>query len=468
MAAKIPAHFLLSPLLPTLELSVKGRQHLSSQGMTVQPMLSAHRDATLDAWIAVEAIPISLHSPVAFEAAVDEVMASLAGVELLGLGEALHGGEEILILRNRLFQRLAEAHGYSAIAIESSFSRARLVNDYVAGRGQSEYEDVQELGFSQGFGRLDANRELVEWIRKFNSDPLHRVKLQFYGFDMPGVQAGPASPRGVLDFVLDYLASIDASCAGEHRRRIDPLLGQDSRWEDPMAWRDPARSAELLSAAAGLRMETEELISKLQIRRPELVAKGGQGCYCEAVHNASLARQLLNFFAALARESSYIGSLAVRDALMADNLTYIVERERGRGKVLVFAHNAHMQRGMAKVQIGTQACTWWPAGSHLNEILGTRYAAIGTAVGVSDANGIGWPEAATLEARLTAVPGPCRFIPTHKGRGLPPSAIAALPPRSGSLRNPTYLPLAPQSLADFDWLAVLDSVAYSRGGPLLQ
>jgi len=30
------------------------------------------------------------------------VMASLADAELLGLGEALHGGEEILIFRNRL------------------------------------------------------------------------------------------------------------------------------------------------------------------------------------------------------------------------------------------------------------------------------------------------------------------------------------------------------------------------------
>jgi erythromycin esterase len=427
----------------------------------------AHGHATFDDWIAAEAIPFSLHSPVVFDAAVDKMMASLADVELLGLGEALHGGEEILILRNRLFQRLAEGHGYSTIAIESSFPRARLVNEYVAGRGPARYEDVQEDGFSQGFGRLDANRELVEWMRAFNADPAHKIKLQFYGFDMPGVQAGPASPREVLDFVLDYLASADASCAAEHRRRIDPLLGQDSRWEDPMAWRDPARSAELSSAAAALRIETEEIISKLQICRPELVAKGGQGRYSEAVHNAVLARQLLSFFAALARESSYVGSLAVRDAMMADNLAYIVKRERGRGRVLAFAHNAHLQRGMAKVQIGTQGCTWWPAGSHLNEILGSRYAVIGTALRVSLANGIGRPESGTLEARLTAVAGPGRLIPAHMGRGLFPSAIAAIPIRSGSLKNPTYLPLTPQSLADFDWLAVLDSAAYSRGGPPL-
>jgi hypothetical protein len=89
---------------------------------------------------------------------------------------------------------------------------------------------------------------------------------------------------------------------------------------------------------------------------------------------------------------------------------------------------------------------------------------IGSAVGVSDANGIGPPEPGSLEARLTASPGPMRFVPTHKGEGLPAAEIAALPTRSRGTRNPSYAPLGPQSLTDFDWLAVLDTTAYTRGG----
>src|SRR5919205_1120220 len=100
--------------------------------------------ATLDDWIAREAIPFSVDSTRSFNAAVDQTIASLGdAVELLGFGEALHGGEDILILRNRLFQRLVQAHGYSAIAIESSFPRARVVNAYVAGRGPASYDVVQ-------------------------------------------------------------------------------------------------------------------------------------------------------------------------------------------------------------------------------------------------------------------------------------------------------------------------------------
>ena len=90
--------------------------------------------------------------------------------------------------------------------------------------------------------------------------------------------------------------------------------------------------------------------------------------------------------------------------MMADNLAYVVARERGRGKVLAFAHNSHLQRRKAEWQLGTDLLTWWPAGAHLDEIFGPSYAVIGTAVGVSDANGIGQPEAGTLEARLTGRP----------------------------------------------------------------
>jgi erythromycin esterase len=427
---------------------------------------------TLDDWILNEAVPFSVDSSETFNASIDKVIASLDdSVELLGFGEALHGGEDILILRNRLFQRLVETHGYSAIAIESSFPRAHAVNEYIAGRGPASYDAVQETGFSHGFGRLDANRELVEWMRAYNADATHRVKLQFYGFDSPTEMGSSDSPRQVLHFVLDYLASIDSASGEELRLRIDPLLGQDSDWENPAAMMDPTKSVGLSPAATALRVETEDLITELRLRRPELVAKSDISRYLEAVQYATVARQLLNYHAALARKSDsckrIVQGLGLRDAMMADNLAYTMARERGRGKVLAFAHNSHLQRGKAEWQLGTDLLTWWPAGGHLNEMFGRRYAVIGTAVGVSDANGIGQPEAGTLEAQLTAGLGPGRFIPTHKGQGLPNSKIAALPTRSGSMKNPTYFALTPQSFTDFDWLAVLDSTAYSRGRPQL-
>ncbi|MEO7909306.1 MAG: erythromycin esterase family protein [Roseiflexaceae bacterium] len=426
---------------------------------------------TLDDWIAREAIPFSVDSPGIFDAAVDKLISSLGeSVELLGLGEALHGGEDILILRNRLFQRLVQAHGYSAIAIESSFPRARIVNEYVAGRGPAAYDAVQDIGFSHGFGRLDANRELIEWMRHYNADPAQHVKLQFYGFDSPTEMIGTDSPRYVLHVALDYLAAIGPDSNQKRRERIELLLGSDADWENPAASMDPTQSVGLSAAATALRIETEDLITTLQLRCPELVAKSDRDRYMEALQHALVARQLLNYHAALARQSDERLSelLGIRDVMMADNLAYTVSRERERGKVLAFAHNRHLQRGKVEWQLGAHAISWWPAGAHLTVLFDSRYASIGTGLGVSAANGIASPEPGTLEARLTAAPGPARFIPTHQSQALPPEAIAALPLRSRGVTNSSYVAaLNPQSFTDFDWLAVLDSTTYSRGGPPL-
>jgi erythromycin esterase len=417
---------------------------------------------TVDEWITREAVAFALEQPAA---AIDQLMHSLgSGVELLGFGEALHGGEEILVLRNRMFERLVEAHGFTAIAIESSFPRARLVNEYIGWRGARSYEDIRETGFGHAFGALEANRELVECMRAYNADAVHATKLHFYGFDIPTGAMGIGSPRQVLEFAADYLG-------GEFRERIEPLLGDDARWENPAAYMDASKSIALSPEAAALRIAVEDLVNELRTRRPELIARSSAEAFEEALHYARVARELLNFHAALAsrkKGESPARVLSTRDASMADNLSYIVRREKARGRVLAFAHNGHLQRGRmtwpGQNYWGTdEPCEWWPAGSHLATILGKRYAVIGTAVGESDENGIAKAEEGTLEARMTAAPGPVRFIPAHDATG-----IDALPIRSRSALNNTYTTLSRQSLTDFDWLAVLDSVTYQRGGIPLQ
>ena len=441
-------------------------------GFEFYPERSGPEYTTLEDWILNESIPFSPGSPGIFNITVKRVIGSLSpAVELLGFGEALHGGEEILLLRNRLFRQLVQKHGYSAIALESSFPRAHVVNEYVNGRGPVSYDEIRESGFSHGFGRLRANRELVEWMREYNADPTHTTKLRFYGFDSPTEMTGSDSPRQLLQFVLGYLASVDGADNNDRRDRIESLIGEDAPWENPAAMMDPEESIGLSPAATALRIETEDLITELATRRPGLVAETGNDRFHEAVQYASVARQLLDYHALLAQKmptgERIMNGLGRRDAMMADNLAYAVARERGRGKVFAFAHNSHLQRGPARWQPGKYALTWWPAGAHLREILGPGYAVIGSAVGISGANGIAGPEAGTPEALLTAVPGPARFIPTWDGRGLPAPEIAALPVRSGSRKNPTYFALTPQSISDFDWLAVLDETGYADGGPLL-
>jgi erythromycin esterase-like protein len=420
---------------------------------------------TVAGWIAREAIPIDLQQSEALDAIFDQIIASLAAsVELLGFGEALHGGEELLKLRNLLFQRLATAHGYSAIAIESSFPRGQIVGEFVQERGPETFDDLVDIGFSYGFGQLEANRELVEWMREQNADPARNVKLHFYGFDLPTTEdAQGASPRQDIEFALDYLDEMEIAGTTERRQRLNDLLGDDADWEGEAIWRQPGASAEMIARANALRIEVEDLMSDLRVRLPELAPKNTDNAYLDAVQHVAVARQLLTFFAALSRDPAWAEPLGVRDALMADNLAYIVERERGRGKVFVFAHNAHLQR--AKMTTPDGINDMWPAGSHLHQLFGARYAVIGTAIGVSPSNGVGQPEDGSIEARLVAGVGDARFIPTHRGREFTDNGISTLAIRSKSPTNPSYFPLTHESFNSFDWLGVIDDVTYFRGGP---
>lgn len=424
----------------------------------------------LQHWIATAAVPVTAAADDSLSAAADALVASLGPeVGLLGFGEALHGGEEILLLRNRLFQRLVEAHGYTAIAIESSFPRARRVDDFVHGRGPATWDELAEVGFGHGMGRLEANRELVEWMREWNRNP-SRTPLGFYGFDIPSGTMGVASPRQVLGFAVDFLAAHDPAGAAAHRDRIGEFLGDDAAWENPAVYMDPSKSIALTPSAVALRAETEDLIAALRARAPALAAAAGEDAFREALRHAEMARELLHFHAAMGRRApgeSPATVLGSRDASMADTLAYIVHRERPRGKVFVFAHNSHLQRGEAQwpgqKYWGTDDdCRWWPAGALLAGRFGPRYAVVGSAVGVSEQNGIATPEPGTFENLLAAPGHETSFLPL---RG---TQIPNLPTRSGSTINPTYTPLNSHAAQNFDTLAFLAKVSYHRGGPPLQ
>lgn len=416
-----------------------------------------------------DALLFSLESPKTFHTAVDFVMKSLgSSVQLLGYGEALHGGEEILQLRNKLFHYLVENYGFRSIAIESSFPRAHVTNEYILGKGPKSFDEIQETGFGSAFGKLEANRKLVEWMKGYNTDPAHKTKLRFYGLDIPSGSVGIGSPRQVLNFVLDYLESIDKQKYSDRRKKITELLGKDEPWESPEAHMDPSKSIGLSPNANALRIETEELISELKALRPEFIEKSDRDSFLEVLQHAKVARGLLNFHASMARKTTYAERLGIRDTLQADNLLYMVNREQGRGKVFAFAHNSHLKKGKAEWQLGPELITWWPAGSLVHSIIGNKYAVIGTALGESQENGIAKPESGTFEAQLSEIKDPWSFIPTHGGEGFSKTKLRELSVRSSSKKNPTYFPLTAQSFTDFDWITFVKETGYNKGGPHLQ
>jgi erythromycin esterase len=296
---------------------------------------------TLEDWVAREAVPFSL-SPDGgdtLDAAADRLVAACdPALEILGLGEPTHLVNDYLRLRNRLFQTLVSRHGFRAIAIESSFTRAAVADDFVAGRGGAldhagSLDDALGRGITHDMGRMPANRELLEWMRRHNAGVPDADRLRFYGFDSPTEMMYADSPRQLLATALDYLATLNPASGQSRREQIEPLIGDDADWENPAAMMDPAKSVGRSPAADALRLATEDLIAELAALQPQGVA-AGPAAYRRAVRHAVHARQMLTYHAAVARPSPdrTADLLGLRDVMMADNLRYVADQERGRGE----------------------------------------------------------------------------------------------------------------------------------------
>src|SRR5690606_585225 len=106
-----------------------------------------------------------------------------------------------------------------------------LVDDYIAGRSAAKYEDIQDSGFTMGIGHWPGNRELVTWMKQYNADPAHTVKLNLYG-TLASDQETTKSPRQALELALGYLESVDGPAAARYREIVEPLLGADAEWEE--------------------------------------------------------------------------------------------------------------------------------------------------------------------------------------------------------------------------------------------
>lgn len=357
---------------------------------------------------------------------------------VLALGEPTHGVEDFLLLRNEFFKNLVELEGYTAIAIESDCLGGLLVDDYLPG-GHATLDEVMDKGFSHDFGRMKANRALVEWMRG--------KPLRFFGFDAPTETMYAPSPRVSLVALHDYLGDTPYS-----RETIEELAGEDERWANPEAAMDPSKSVGASPDAVQLRLIAGDLQNLLLSELPRLAQGDAEALWRARLH-ARTATGLLRYHAVMAEPSA--GRLArlvrQRDAMMAENLLAIAENHR----TLVFAHNAHLQREQSSMTFGGQEVAWWSAGAIAATKLGDEYAFIASALGTAPQQGYDPPAPDTTEGVLSTLADPGSIVPSAE--------LAAALPAEPRIRTSDYRysPLYPDRLLDPDGIVYVNAAAAS-------
>lgn len=310
----------------------------------------------------------------------------------LALGEPTHGVEAFPRMRNAALRHLVEHAGFRSVAIESDATASLAVDAWVRG-GPGDLDDLLATGFTHGFGSYPANRELLLWLRAHNHDRADPVR--FHGFDAPLEMTQAQSPRAALLALHAHLSAvIEPPCtvAG-----IEALTGPDARWTEPAAAMDPSRSVGSAPEVAVLRLLADDLRTLLHAHAPGLVAATSAEAWWTARLHARTAAGLLRYHAAMADPgpARFARLMQLRDAMMAENLLAVIERD---GPTLVFAHNGHLQYD----QGSWDDLRWWSAGAIAAAELGSDYAFLASALGRGP--GIGDPPAGTPEAALAALP----------------------------------------------------------------
>ena len=376
---------------------------------------------------------------------------------VVALGEPAHGAHEPLAFRNQIFQSLVEHSGFTAIALESGFSEARRVNDFVMG-GPGDAQEIARTGLTWGFGTYSENVELLRWLRQYNDDPVHTSKVKFYGIDVSGGDTNGrlSTARIALEDVLTYLSRVAPESSRRARNGVAPYIEKFTH-EGYVAL-SPNERAKLDAAV-------DDLISILESDRQNIVAASSAADYAWAHRNALVARQIAQMFRAWPAETpgdaptpGLYKAVEARDASMADNVQWILDQEGPSGRVLVFAHNAHVMN--APVRGGMWDVYPTPPramGQYLRAafgadmlIVGVSSAANGNGVAVEDQNA-GSLDIALMRTRLA------RFaLDLRDARHIPAVSAFLSQPQSMRANYTTALSLTPQEA--FDVLVSIDQL----------
>lgn len=264
----------------------------------------------------------------------DPLLETTGTARIVLLGEASHGTHEFYSERARITRRLIEEKGFTAVAVEADWPDAYRVNRFVRGvSGESALDALDGFKrFPTWMWRNTDVLEFVRWLRAHNDARPPESRAGFYGLDLYSLHQS-------IHAVLEYLGKVDPDAARRARYRYSCFedFGEDSQ-------------AYGYAASFGLTESCEregiEQLLEMQRRAADLAQRDGRLPADEfffAEQNARLVRNAEEYYRTMFQ--GRVSSWNLRDRHMGDTLDALVthlDKQAGRARVAVWAHNSHV------------------------------------------------------------------------------------------------------------------------------
>ena len=266
----------------------------------------------------------------------DPLIDLVGDARLVLIGEASHGTHDFYHERAQITERLIKEKGFAAVAVEADWPDAYRVNRFVRGMSGDVYA-IEALAdfrrFPTWMWRNTDVVEFIEWLRAYNDElPPTATKSGFYGLDLYSLRAS-------MEAVLSYLEKVDPDTAKQARIRYACFdhFGEDTQVYGFVTGTGLAKSCE------------EEVISQLvELQRQAMEYAQRDGRLAEdeffyAEQNARLVKNAEAYYRSMFLEK--VSSWNLRDRHMAETLDSLIthlDRQGGRTKIVVWAHNSHV------------------------------------------------------------------------------------------------------------------------------
>lgn len=283
---------------------------------------------------------------------------------MVGLGEHSHFIDEFAVMRQRILRFLVERCGFTVLAFEYGFCEALPLDAWTRGSGTDD-----------GLSALLANavpiglQDPLRFLRRHNRTAAEPVR--FAGIDIP---AAGGSLLPALTPVTDYLRHIDPETlpALQSVTTIAASFAGDSAAVAAPAWaRLTTNEQDTLSALLA------RLLIRFRALKPLYLSRGDRHgydtslrCLEAACHGDYTFRAMAGLFAG----DGLTADTSARDLYMAESLLWHLDRLKPTDRVVLMAHNAHLQRTPIAFD---GHLTGLPMGQHLHHALGDAYFALG-------------------------------------------------------------------------------------------
>lgn len=288
----------------------------------------------------------------------------IGDARVVALGENSHFIGEFGLLRHRIIRFLIEHCGFTSHALEYGFSDGFKIDAWL--QGQDEESHLKEL-FSHYLITPQILQNLC-WIKNYNRNA--QVPINFMGIDIP-CAGGSLLPA--LSPVRDYLSQADEDTL--------PLLERAYAIAQKFEGTSMAQSAPLYENLSEeerniLTCHLTRINNRLHAIEPQHIERFGQKRFDKVIHHlksACYADYNLSAMSDFIAGTGLYGDMGARDSYMADSVIWDLEHSVPNTKIVLVAHNAHIQ----KTPVNWPGSTTLPMGQHLAQKLDKNYVAIG-------------------------------------------------------------------------------------------